>query len=68
MRDVWKQFQSISCARKPYASHQNFYSMCDRKKLTELPPTAYWSFVRICIIENPQKIYKPRLIMGKYRE
>ena len=32
IRGVWKQFQLISCARKPNASHQNFYSMCDRKK------------------------------------
>ena len=38
------------------------------KKLTELPTTAHWEFVGICIMENPQKIYKPRLIMGKYRE
>ena len=30
--------------------------------------TAHWEFVGICIMENPQKIYKPRLIMGKYRE
>ena len=38
------------------------------KKLTELPTTAHWEFVGICIMENPQKIYKPRLIKGKYRE